>query len=151
MAAGGFSCGGPKALEIAADPRLATVIVQNSGIFNTAAQGIGGMSVAKELLGTLRTAAPYLLGGPTDIAYENGIADFKRIDAVPPVLAVLVNLPVGHGGTYHEPMGGKAVSIVVDWLQWQLRGDASAASSFTGANCRLCTDAQAEIELKNLG
>ncbi len=147
VAAGGFSGGGLQALEIAHDPRLATIVVQNSGIFNTAGGGISGMDVSKDLLASLHTSVLYLLGGPTELAYDNGTDDFARIGHVP---AVLVNLPVGHGGTYHEPMGGKAASIVVDWLQWQRRGDASAARTFTGANCSLCTDAEAQIERKNL-
>lgn len=36
--------------------------------------------------------------------------------------------PVAQGGTYHEPNGGAAAQVAVDWLNWQLRGDAKAAT-----------------------
>ena len=48
-----------------------------------------------------------------------------------------------------RPMGGTAAGIVVDWLEWQLRHDTGAARSFIGANCRLCVNSEATIELKN--
>ena len=147
VAAGGFSCGGVQALEIAGDPRLGTVVVQNSGLFSNPAQSIAGMRLEKSALQALHTPVIYVQGGPTDIAYANGMDDFGRIDHVP---AAMVNLPVGHGGTYFEPNGGKAARIVVDWLEWQLRGNAEAARSFLGENCGLCGDPEVEIEIKNL-
>ena len=146
VAVGGFSCGGVQALEIAGDPRLRTVVVQNSGIFNTGA-GIPGMRLEKSALAALHTPVIYVLGGPTDIAYANGTDDFARIEHVP---AVMANLPTGHGGTYFEPNGGKAAQIVVDWLQWQLRGDERAARAFVGADCRWCRDPEVTLERKNL-
>ncbi len=147
LAAAGFSCGGVQALTVAGDPRLDTVVVQNSGLLPAGAPRLGGMGLPKEGLLALHTPVLYLDGGPTDIAYANGLDDYGRIDHVP---AFWVNTPTGHGGTYHDPMGGRNASIVVDWLEWQLRGDAGAARTFIGANCRLCTDPVATIEFKNL-
>ena len=86
------------------------------------------------------------MDGPTDIAFPNGSDDVQRIEQVP---VAFVNLPFGHGGTYARPMGGTASGIVVDWLEWQLRRNASAARSFVGANCRLCVNPEVTIELKN--
>ncbi|OYW44762.1 MAG: hypothetical protein B7Z08_08350 [Sphingomonadales bacterium 32-68-7] len=146
VAVGGFSCGGLQAISLAADPRISTVVVMNSGIFNSTGESIGGMTVSKDALKTFHTPVLYLLGGPTDIAYPNGTDDFKRIGHVP---VALVNLPHGHGGTYAQPMGGSAATMVVDWLEWQLRNDRSAARSYLGANCRLCVNPEVEIELKN--
>jgi hypothetical protein len=146
VSVGGFSCGGLQAISLAADPRVSTVVVQNSGIFNNARDSIGGMTVAKDALRNFHTPVLYLLGGPTDIAYPNGVDDVARIDHVP---VAFVNLPFGHGGTYARPMGGTAAGIVVDWLEWQLRGNLSAGRSFVGANCRLCVNPEATIELKN--
>lgn len=147
VAVGGFSCGGVQAISVAADPRIRTLVVQNSGLFETPAP-MSGMDVPKSALAKIHTPVLYLQGGPTDIAYANGNDDFRRINHVP---AAMVNLPVGHGGTYDKPMGGKAASIVVDWLQWQLRGDKGAGRSFTGANCRLCSDAEVTLERKRIG
>lgn len=146
LAVGGFSCGGVQALTIAGDPRLDTVVVQNSGLLPDGAPRLGGMELTKAGLAALHTPVLYLDGGPTDIAYENGMDDFRRIEHVP---AIMVNTPTGHGGTYHDPNGGKNASIVIDWLEWQLRGDRAAARTFTGENCRLCRDPGATIERKN--
>jgi dienelactone hydrolase len=148
VATGGFSCGGVQALQLAGDPRLKTVVVQNSGIFNDDTVHIAGMELRKSALQALHTPVIYVLGGPSDIAYANGMDDFARIDHVP---AAMVNLlGKGHGGTYFEPSGGKAAQIVVDWLEWQLRGDTEAARSFLGEDCGLCSDPEVEIERKNL-
>ncbi|MES2700393.1 MAG: hypothetical protein V4647_12370 [Pseudomonadota bacterium] len=146
LAAGGFSCGGVQALTVAGDPRLDTVVVQNSGLLPPDAPRLGGMELGKEGLLALHTPVIYLDGGETDIAYANGLDDVNRIAHVP---VAWVNTPTGHGGTYHEPMGGRNASIVVDWLEWQLRGDMAAARTFTGANCRLCTDPEATLEWRN--
>lgn len=148
VAVGGFSCGGVQALEIAGDPRIRALVIQNSGILPDDAPRIGGMALTKSALGALHTPVIYIQGGPTDIAYANGMDDFRRIDHVP---AAMVNVNgVGHGGTYFEPNGGKAAQVAVAWLEWQLRGDAEAARSFLGAECGLCSDPAVEIERKNL-
>jgi len=146
VAVGGFSCGGLQAISLAADPRISTVVVQNSGVFNDSRDSIGGMTVSKDALQAFHTPVLYLLGGPTDIAYANGQDDVSRIHQVP---LAWVNLPYGHGGTYARPMGGPAAGIVVDWLEWTLRHDRGAARSFTGLNCRLCVNPEVTIELKN--
>jgi hypothetical protein len=103
----GHSCGGLQALEIAPDPRVKTVLVVDSGILNSpgAAWGCPCCKTAHEAQPDLaarraavqvaaicracpaREGAPcetsllcvFLLGGETDIAYANGMDDFKRI------------------------------------------------------------------------
>jgi hypothetical protein len=94
--------------------------------------------VSKALLTKIHTPTFYILGGETDIAYANGMDDFKRITHVPAFLGNLVG--VGHGGTYWQPNGGKAAAAVVAWLDWQLRGDQDAAKNFVGKDCGLCRD-----------
>lgn len=138
IAISGFSCGGLQALQIAGDPRVKTLIVMNSGIFKDNTQGINGIHVSKDLLQKIHTPTLYILGGETDIAYANGMDDFERIGHVPVYLGNL--LGVGHGGTYWQANGGKAAAAVVAWLNWQLRGDLTAAKQFEGANCGLCRD-----------
>jgi hypothetical protein len=88
-----------------------------------------------------------VLGGPTDIAYANGMHDYETIDHVPVAVA---NIDKGHGGTYWEPNGGAAAEVVIDWLDWQLRGNAEASRAFVGANCGLCRDPQWEYQSKGL-
>jgi hypothetical protein len=149
IAVSGFSCGGLQALRVAPDPRVKTLIVMNSGIF---VPGTGPqhaeMSQPKSLLDQIRVPALYVLGGPTDIAYNNGMDDFERINHVPVAVANLKG--VGHGGTYMQPNGGKAAAAVVAWLNWQMKGDKQAAKAFVGANCGLCTDAAWELRKKKI-
>jgi dienelactone hydrolase len=148
IAVSGWSCGGLQALEVAADPRVRAVIIHNSGIFNPGANPIVGMDIGKAALRKLHTPILYILGGTTDIAYANGMDDFKQITSVP---AMVANLDVGHGGTLIEPNGGRAASVAVSWLDWQLKGDLQASKRFTGPDCGLCTDPYWKVERKNMG
>ena len=141
----GWSCGGVQALQVAKDPRVKTLVIHNSGILNSGPTNMTGTTVGKELLQSLHTPVIYIEGGPKDIAYENGMDDFKRITHVPVAMA---NLPVGHGGTFNEPNGGAAASVAVSWLNWQLRGDMQSAKRFVGEDCGLCKDTQWSLERK---
>jgi dienelactone hydrolase len=147
VAVSGWSCGGLQALQIAADPRVRAVIIHNSGIFAAGANPIPGMAIDKTALKSLHTPILYILGGPTDIAYANGMDDFKRIDAVP---AMVASLDVGHGGTFLQADGGRAASVAASWLDWQLKGDLQAARRFAGADCGLCKDPQWKVERKKI-
>lgn len=147
IAVAGHSCGGLQAIELAADPRVRTALVLNSGVFVNKQNPIPGLTVDKAMLAKFHSPVIYMLGGPSDVAYPNGTDDFQRIGKV---AAVLVNLPVGHGGTCWQPYGGAMAHVMVDWLDWQLRGDISAARTFLGVNCRLCNGTEWTIERKNL-
>ena len=133
----GMSCGGLQTLFNCADPRVTSLMVCNSGLFNrqNANQAVGGMPMPpKEKLSEIHTPVMYLLGGETDIAYGNGMDDFRRISHVP---ACAANFPVGHGGTYRQPHGGEFSVVALAWLQWQLKGDKRAARMFVGNDCEL--------------
>ena len=128
----GMSCGGLQTLFNCADPRIKSLMICNSGLFNqqNAAQAVGGMPMPpKEKLKEIHTPIIYILGGETDIAYGNGMDDFHRISHVP---ACAVNYPVGHGGTYREPHGGEFTVVALAWLDWQLKGDKQAEKMFKG-------------------
>lgn len=148
IAVAGHSCGGLQAIEVAtSDSRIATVLIHNSGIFDEGVPSISGMELDKSYLERFHSPVLYVLGGPDDIAYGNGTDDFSRIDNVP---VMLLDKPVGHGGTFIEPMGGEVGWIAVDWLEWQLRGSSTAARTFTGENCRLCNGTDGwTLEAKN--
>jgi hypothetical protein len=149
VAVSGFSCGGVQALRVAGDPRVKTVVVMNSGLFPDGDRvALPEMDVPKETLKSLHTPTLYVLGGETDIAWNNGMDDVKRIEHVPVFLADLKG--VGHGGTYWEPNGGKAAATVIAWLDWQLRGDARAARLFRGKNCTLCGDPAWVVQKKRI-
>lgn len=148
VAIAGYSCGGLQALQVADDTRLRTVVIHNSGIFSPEyAARLPSMDIGKDTLRKLHTPVLYIQGGPTDIAYENGMDDFRRIDHVP---AAMTNIDVGHGGTFMDPEGGRAAQVALAWLEWQLRDDESAKQWFVGHQCRVCDDPDWTIERKHL-
>nr|WP_319997713.1 hypothetical protein [uncultured Draconibacterium sp.] len=147
IAVSGMSCGGLQTLEIAPDPRVTTTVICNSGIFIDPITGFPGMpDLKKDDLKKLHTPTLYLLGGETDIAYNNGMDDYKRINHVPVFVA---NLDVGHGGTYREPHGGEFAKVATAWYQWQMKGDKEASKMFVGDDCGLCNDNEWKFESKN--
>lgn len=147
VAVSGHSCGGLQAIQAGADPRVATTVVMFSGVFADGSNPIEGMTVSKDMLKEIDGPMLYILGGPDDVAYPNGMDDFEKIDHTPVAVA---NIGVGHGGTFWEPNGGKAAQVVVDWLDWTLRGDEDAGKTFTGEDCRLCKDPDWSFDKKNI-
>ena len=57
------------------------------------------------------------------------------------------NLDVGHQGTYWETDGGKFGVAAVKFFDWVLRGNATAASFFTGEEAK---QSGWKVESKNL-
>jgi len=148
IAVSGMSCGGLQTLETAPDPRVTTAVICNSGILGTPGSGMPGMpALTKDQLLKLHTPTLYILGGEKDIAYNNGMDDFRRINHVPVFVA---NLDVGHGGTYGKPHGGEFAKVAAAWFKWQLKGDKTAGELFTGNPAGLAKDAQWKVEKKKL-
>jgi hypothetical protein len=153
VAVGGMSCGGLQALEAALDPRVTTTLVCNSGVLNPTggppAANVPKMpvSLTKDILQKLHAPMLYLIGGPKDIAYNNALDDFARIEKVP---VFMLNHDVGHGGTYRLENGGEFGKVAVAWLKWQLKDDPAAKKMFVGADCGFCTNSLWKIQVKNL-
>ena len=143
----GMSCGGLQALEVAPDPRLKTVGVFNSGILPQPGGFPGMPALAKDHLEKIHTPTLYLLGGESDIAYNNGMDDFNRIDHVPVFVA---NMDVGHGGTYRQPYGGEFARVATAWYQWILKGDIEAGKMFTGETPGLAASELWTVDKKNI-
>lgn len=144
----GMSCGGLQTIEVAPDPRISTIVVCNSGLFNQAGGGMPGMpSLGKEQLEKIHTPTLYLLGGESDIAYNNGMDDFERINHVPIFVG---NMDVGHGGTYRQHHGGEFAVVATAWYKWQLKDDKEAAKLFVGDNCGLADSDIWTIDKKNI-
>lgn len=135
VAVAGTSCGGLQALQAAADPRIKAVIGLHTGFFNDDRAPNTGLATSKDQLKALHTPVLYILGGPRDIAYENGMDDFGRITHVPVFVA---DHAVGHLGTFNTPRGGSEAAIALNWLQWQLYGEPAAKGMFSGKECGLC-------------
>jgi predicted alpha/beta-hydrolase family hydrolase len=148
IAVSGMSCGGLQTLEVATDPRISTIVVANSGLFENPAGRMPGMpQVKKEQLQKIHTPTLYLLGGEKDIAYGNGMDDFRRINHVPVFVA---NMDVGHGGTYSQPHGGEFARVATHWYKWQLKNDREAGKLFTGNPCGLSKSPDWTVEKKNM-
>lgn len=147
VAVSGFSCGGVQALDLARDPRVTAVVVHNTGLFPAGGAQMPGMESDKAWLNQLHTPVLYIQGGPTDIAYANGMDDYNRIEHVP---AAILNQDTGHGGNFSDANGGDAAQAAISWLAWQLRGDAEAGRLFTGADCGMCTSTHWDYQSKNM-
>jgi acetyl esterase/lipase len=127
IAAAGHSCGGAQVLANAADARLKTYLILNAGM--------GKMTMADASAKSLKNLhAPilYLVGGTSDVAWQNAQMDYKAIKRVPVVLAD--NTLSGHGGTYEQPNGGANARMVRAWLDWQLKGNAEHEKLFIGGD-----------------
>jgi hypothetical protein len=143
----GMSCGGLQAIEISDDPRVTTTVVCNSGVLPSRSPMAAMPNLTKEDLKKFHGPVLYIMGGPSDIAYNNAMDDFSRVDHVP---IVMTNLDVGHGGTYRRPHGGEYSSVALAWLNWQLKGKQDAAKMFVGENSQLANDRYWTIETKNI-
>lgn len=129
IAAAGHSCGGAQVLANAADPRLKTCLIMNAGMGDMEMAG-----ASRESLPKVHTPILYVTGGPDDVAYHNARKDFERLSHVPVALA---DHPAsGHGGTYGQQYGGDYARLVVDWLDWQLKGDNDKSETFIGGEAK---------------
>ncbi|MQY26075.1 alpha/beta hydrolase family protein [Nocardia aurantia] len=139
IAVAGWSCGGLQSYELAVSrPEIATVGIIDSG----------QIVVDQAQLDRLRAPVLYLLGGPTDIAYENGVRDFEHL---PPALpAFLGSSDTGHFGTFLQPRGGAYATLLGDWIRWRVAGDPVAARTFTGPACGLCTTPGWSVRRRNI-
>ena len=148
IAVAGMSCGGLQTLEVAPDPRVSTVMVCNSGILPDNFEGMPGMpALTKDHLSKLHSPIIYILGGESDIAYNNGMDDYNRINNLPVFAA---NLDVGHGGTYGQPHGGDFAIVATAWLNWQLKNDNESAKMFEGDSCGVSQMPGWRVDKKNI-
>ncbi|MEO8099948.1 MAG: hypothetical protein ABI811_19775 [Acidobacteriota bacterium] len=142
VAAMGMSCGGLMSYGASADPRIATVGIWNSGMFDPKDQ---------KIIDGIHSSVIIITGGDSDIAHDNGKKDFEVMPARVPIFYGVFP-SVGHGGTYNLDNGGPFGQVAVAWLKWQLRGDNSTKGKgyFVGDKCTLCTDSNWQIQSRSL-
>jgi dienelactone hydrolase len=143
IAAMGMSCGGLMSYGASADPRVATVGIWNSGLFEDARNA--------SIYAGIHGSVIIVTGGESDVAYANGKRDFEVMPArIPTFYGVYPS--VGHGGTYNQDNGGPFGVVAVAWLKWQLQADTSAAGRgyFVGENCGICKDSGWQIASRAL-
>lgn len=148
IAISGGSYGGQQALQIAAsDPHVRIAVNYNSGIFGSGSR-LPGIDIDKSALDRLHAPLIYILGGPTDIAYGNGMDEYARISRV--TVAIANDRDAGHGGSFFDPNGGEGAQVAVARLDWQLKGSRRSARMFTGKHCVLCAKPGWDFTITNL-
>lgn len=141
IASNGFSCGGLMAEGTAGDPRMTTWGLNSSGLF----------AANPTFYKTIHTPVLLVLGGSSDMAYENGKRDYDNISALGiPIVYFSKNL--GHGGDLFSKNGGDFTKINLAWLNWWLKGDEGATGKglLVGSGCPYCKDSAWEYKTKNL-
>jgi dienelactone hydrolase len=144
----GVSCGGVMTLSLAADPRVDTIGVFNSGVSKPGAANAIPGSPTSDILKTIHGPTLYLDGAEADFMTPVAKENFDAIDHVPIFYGSRDN--AGHSATYFHKGGGEFANVSVAWLRWQLKGDESASVMFVGDDCTLCKDPNWETGSKRL-
>ncbi|MCX6551130.1 MAG: alpha/beta hydrolase fold domain-containing protein [Acidobacteria bacterium] len=154
---GGQSCGGGLATQVAADPRVTTAGMFNSGSRLTTPMAAPGSNAspaeararAQAQLDAIHSSVLYLTGDERlDIAFPGGRDSFDYLTKVPVFRAWEDGL--AHIGTYGAVGGGAIGRIAANWYRWQLKDDKDAARMFSGADCILCREPTWHVQKKNL-
>jgi len=133
----GQSCGGLQTISAAADRRVKTAVVLNSGTFAETAKPLMGTGDAiKASLRRIHVPVAWISGDSSDVAFPNANADFAAFTTAPALRAW--HAGTGHSAHWRDIHGGLFTPLVVDWLDWQMKHRAAAARTFTGADCSLC-------------
>ena len=141
MAVAGQSCGGNEALVAGAHPRIKTVLALNTGFFPTPMNGYG-----REQLKNLSKPVLFVNGGPADVAYPNGLANYELLVAQGTETYFASNPNAGHSGLWFGIRNGvgdtqmlaQAEKLVVNWLDYILNGNVYAGRYYFGNDCGLC-------------
>lgn len=143
----GSSCGGLQAISISFDTRIKTVIMKNSGTF----PGDNQMSrdfISKDELKEVKVPVMYVVGNETDIAYPNAADDFERINHIP--VAFCSYNKVGHNGSDRDPHGGEMATVIVNWLDYYIKGIESGKATFTDVNYQKQNFPEWQMKSKNI-
>jgi hypothetical protein len=141
IAANGFSCGGLMSEGTAGDSRMTTWGLNSSGLF----------SADPTFYATIHTPVLIVLGGSSDIAYQNGERDYTNISALG-IPIMLFSKQLGHGGDLFSAHGGDFTKIDLAWLNWRLKNDETATGKglLVGSACTYCSDSAWEVKSANL-
>ena len=136
----GQSCGGGLASNFGKDKRVKTV-----GIWSGATGRDGADAIRARL-----TSPTLIITGDAryDVAFYEGLPVFEALRTPPVFYAWRVNM--SHLGTYRQTDGGELYPVAVAWLDWQLKGDQTAAKMFKGVECGLCMKTGWHVQTKNI-
>jgi hypothetical protein len=131
----GQSCGAGLAASFGGDKRVRTLGVWSGG--------------NKTLRDKITQPSLYISGSEIyDVAYASSLSDFEAITTAPVFHAWRTGMT--HLGTYRQYLGGELAPIATAWLDWQLKGDKTAATWFKGADCKLCRDKNWHVDKKKI-
>lgn len=146
IAVAGHSCGAMQAMIAADDPRVATLLVHNSGVVPVLPDNPPLVMHDSRLKG-VRVPTLMLIGGESDVIWRFAVETFDKLSDIPVFWG---SLDTGHAGTFAQPHGGDNTRVAVHWLAWQLRGDTEAAQMFAGEQCQLCRHPSWTVRKKNM-
>jgi hypothetical protein len=141
IAADGFSCGGLMAENASDDPRFTAIGITSSGL----------MGANQAVWNGIHTPFKIMNGGPSDVAYENGLRDYEGISALGIPIVYFSKTSAGHGGDLNQGRGDfNRVNLA--WLNWQLKGDEGATGKafLHGSTCQFCNDSGWEYMSANI-
>jgi hypothetical protein len=141
VAADGFSCGGLMAENVAGDPRFTAIGITSSGL----------MGANNNLWDSMHAPFKIMNGGPSDIAYENGLNDYEAIASRGIPILYFAKTSAGHGGDLGQGRGDFNL-VNLAWLNWQLKGDEGATGKafLIGSTCEFCNDSGWEFMSANI-
>jgi hypothetical protein len=141
IAADGFSCGGLMSENASDDPRFAAIGITSSGL----------MGASAAVWDAIHTPFKIMNGGPSDIAYENGLRDYEGISSRGIPIVYFSKTSAGHGGDLNQGRGDFNL-VNLAWLNWQLKGDLGATGKafLHGSTCEFCTDSGWEYMSANI-
>jgi hypothetical protein len=149
MAAMGSSCGGFLSIELAADPRIDTIGVFNSGVTRLDPNAPPPFPIP-DVAALAGVHGPALLvnGHETDFMMATSKATYDWLERKPAFYGARHG--AGHSATFFHPGGGEFANVAWSWAAWQLKGDGKAGSMFVGRDCGLCRNPNWDVESKGL-
>lgn len=149
-AALGQSCGGFMAFQAAKDARIKAVAALNSNFPTRGGATLMPLRNADPNWNSedLKIPAAFFTGGPADLAYPYAVKSYEAVLGAAPT--VRVDMPaMGHTGAYPMP-DVRWTRAVIQWLNWNLKGDQTARIAFAGARCGLCGDPDFWVSAKGV-
>jgi hypothetical protein len=144
----GTSCGSQVAASFAGDPRVKTLGIWNGGMGTI---GGNGNSAISEFRAKLTQPVLNITGDPRyDVAYWGGIKGFEAMQDPKTPIFYGWRVNMVHMATFRQTNGGELAPLAEAWLDWQLKGDRTAAKWFTGPKCGLCTNPHYHIQRLNI-
>jgi len=149
VAAMGSSCGGFLSIEVAADPRVKTIGVFNSGVTKRDPASPPPFPIPDfDSLAKLHGPVLLVNGSTKDFMMAPSKATYDALDKVPAFYGARHD--AGHSATFFHPGGGEFANVASSWARWQLKGDKKAGAMFVGKSCGLCTNPNWDVASKGL-